>query len=128
MLLITASSAARCCSALNSRCVSSKRRAFSSATRIAVPSVCSRRQPDADVVGIEDVAELCADEVDDRLQSQLGSEALLDAVDHRQLCGALLLGLEQPLRLVEEARVLERYAHRVTERCEQAHVRSGESM
>ena len=42
---------------------------------------------------------------------ELRGDALLDAVDHRQLGVALLGFLEQPLRLVEEARVLERHAH-----------------
>ena len=43
MLLITANSAARCSLCLNSRCVSSKRRAFSSATLIELARVCSNR-------------------------------------------------------------------------------------
>ncbi len=43
MLLITASSALRCSVSFSSRCVSSKRRAFSSATPIVAPIVVSRR-------------------------------------------------------------------------------------
>ena len=40
-----------------------------------------------------------------------GAIALLDAVDYREL-GVVLLGfLQQPLGLVEQARVLERNAH-----------------
>ena len=39
------------------------------------------------------------------------ADALLDAVDDRQLGVALLGLLEQPLRLVEQARVLQRDAH-----------------
>ncbi len=68
---------------------------------------------DADVAGLEHLAQLVADEVDDRLEVELGRHPLLDAVDHRELGGALLGFLQQPLRLVEEARVLERDAHRV---------------
>ena len=47
---------------------------------------------------------------------------LLDAVDHRELGVALLGLLQQPLRLVEEARVLERDAHARRDRRQQAHV------
>ena len=71
---------------------------------------------DADVVGLEHLAQLVADEVDDRLEVELGRHPLLDAVDHRELGGALLGLLQQPLRLVEEARVLERDAHRIARR------------
>ncbi len=66
---------------------------------------------DADVAGLEDLAQLVADQVDDRLEVELGRHPFLDAVDHRQLGGALLGLLQQALRLVEEARVLERDAH-----------------
>ena len=57
------------------------------------------------------LAQLVADEVDDRLEVELRGHALLDAVDDRELGGALLGFLEQALRLVEEARVLQRDAH-----------------
>ena len=77
---------------------------------------------DADVVGVEDVAQLVADQVDDRLEVELGGHALLDRVDHRQLGRALLGFLEQPLRLVEQARVLECHAHAVRQRAQQAQV------
>ena len=40
---------------------------------------------DADVAGVEHLAQLVADEVDDGLEVELGGHALLDAVDHRQL-------------------------------------------
>ena len=85
-------------------------------------------QADSDVVGAEDVAELVADEVDDRLQVELRREPLLDAVDDLQFGGALLLGLEQPLRLVEQAGVVERDAHRVAQRRQQAHVGFGKGV
>ncbi len=58
--------------------------------------------------GFEDFAQLVADEVDDRLEMKLGREPLLDRIDDLELGGALPLGLEQSLRLVEEPRVLER--------------------
>ncbi len=47
MLLITASSALRCSVSFSRRCVSSKRRAFSSATPIDAATVCSRRSSDS---------------------------------------------------------------------------------
>ena len=39
-----------------------------------------------------------------------------------ELCGALIGLLEQALRLVEQARVLQRHAHRAGERLQQAHI------
>ena len=45
---------------------------------------------DADVAGVEHLTQFVPDQVDDRLEVELGRHALLDAVDHRQLCGALL--------------------------------------
>ena len=65
----------------------------------------------------EHLAQLVADEVDDRLEVELLGHALLDAVDHRELGVALLGLLQQPLRLVEQARVLERDAHAGDDRC-----------
>ena len=59
-----------------------------------------------------------------RLDVELGGEPCLDAVDDGQLGGALLGLLQQALRLVEEARVLERHAHARGDRREQAHLRS----
>ena len=88
-----------------------------------VKQVCRRIVPaDADVAGAEHFAQLVADEVDDRLEVELGGDALLDAVDDGELGGALLALLEQPLRLVEEPRVLERDAHAVGERLQQPDV------
>ena len=78
---------------------------------------------DAKVRRGEDFPELVADEVDDVLEIQFGGEPLLDRIDDPELGGALLLGLEQALRLVEQARVLERDAHRVGKRRQQAYVR-----
>ena len=60
---------------------------------------------------VQHLAQLVADQVDDGLEVQLGGDALLDAVDHRQLGVALLGLLQQALRLVEQARVLQRHAH-----------------
>ena len=47
MLLMTASSAVRCSVSLSRRCVSSKRRAFSSATPMLAASVSSSRTSDS---------------------------------------------------------------------------------
>ena len=77
---------------------------------------------DADVAGVEDLAQLVADEVDDRLEVELGGHAFLDAVDHGQFGGALLRFLQQALRLVEEARVLQRHAHARGDGAQQPHV------
>ena len=49
---------------------------------------------DGHVAGVEHFAQLVADQVDDGLEVELRRDALLDAVDHRQLGGALLLRLE----------------------------------
>ena len=67
--------------------------------------------PDADVTGRENLAQLVAHEVDDALEVERSGDALLDAVDHRQLGVALLGFLQQSLRLVEQASVLQRHAH-----------------
>ena len=78
--------------------------------------------PDVDDLGVEDLADLVADEVVHRLHVELGGEALLDAVDDRQL-GCALVGLgEQSLRLVEQPGVLERDAQARGEGREKADV------
>ncbi len=82
--------------------------------------------PDSHVGVVEDLADLVADRVVDSLHVELGGERMLNARDDRELGRALLLGLEQPLRLVEEARVLERDGHRIGERGQQTHVGVGE--
>ncbi len=69
---------------------------------------------DPHVTCVEHFAQLVADEVDDRLEIELRRHALLDAVDDGELGGALLGLLQQALRLVEQARVLERDAHAAT--------------
>src|SRR5205823_15007194 len=45
---------------------------------------------DADDAGVEHLTQLVPDQVDDRLEVELGGHALLDAVDHAELGGALL--------------------------------------
>ncbi len=77
---------------------------------------------DTDIAGAEHLAQLVADEIDDGLEVELGRHPLLDAVDDRELGGALLGFLQQMLRLVEEARVLERDAHARGDRAEQAYL------
>ena len=76
---------------------------------------------DADVVALQHFAQLVADQVDDPLEVERAGHALLDAVDHRELGVALLGFLQETLRLVEQARVLQRHAHRGRNRLEQAH-------
>ena len=70
----------------------------------------------------EHLAQLVADQVDDRLEVELGRHPFLDAVDQRQLGRALLGLLQQSLRLVEEARVLQRHAHAGRDRGQQPHL------
>ncbi len=65
-------------------------------------------EADVDRVGVEDLVDLVAHQLVHRLHVELGGEALLDAVDDRQLGGALVGLGEQPLRLVEQPGVLER--------------------
>ena len=77
---------------------------------------------DVDIVALQHLAQLVAHEVDDCLEVELGGNALLDAVDHRHLGGALLGFLEQPLRLIEQARALQRDAHRRGDRGQEAHL------
>ena len=67
------------------------------------------------------LAQLVADQVDDRLEVELAGHPLLDAVDDRELGVALLGLLQQALRLVEEARVLQRDAHARGDGLQQAH-------
>ena len=66
---------------------------------------------DADVAGVQQIAQLVAHQIDDALEVERPRHAALDAVDHREFGGALLGLLQQPLGLVEQARVLERDAH-----------------
>ena len=64
---------------------------------------------DVDDLGVEDLLDLVADDVVDRLQLELAGERRLDAVDQREL-GVALPGL------VDEPRVLERDAEAAGER------------
>jgi hypothetical protein len=77
---------------------------------------------DPEVAGAEDFPQLVPDEIDDRLEVQLLRHPALDAVDHRELGGALLCLLQEALRLVEQPRVLQRDAHACRDRADQAHV------
>ena len=64
---------------------------------------------DIDDLRVEDLLDLVADDVVDRLELELARERLLDAVDQRQL------GVPLP-RLVHQAGVLERDAQAARER------------
>ena len=61
-----------------------------------------------------------ADELDDRVELELARQRLADLVDHRELGRPLVRVRQQPLGLVEQARVRERGAHRGCQRAEQA--------
>ena len=67
---------------------------------------------DVDALSVEDLLDLVADDVVDRLQVELAGERLLHAVDQRQL------GVPLP-RLVHQPRVLERDAQAGCERLQQ---------
>ena len=75
--------------------------------------------PDVDDLGVEDLVDLVADELVHRPACRAGRQALLDAVDDRQLGGPLVGLGQQALRLVEQAGVLERDAQARGERREQ---------
>ena len=81
---------------------------------------------DADVPSPEYLAQLFADRFDDCLEVQFGGDAGLDAVDERELGAALLGFIQEPLRLVEEACVLQRHAHAVGQHLQQVHFSLGE--
>ena len=82
--------------------------------------------PDVDDLRVEDLLDLVAHELVHRLEIELGRESLLDAVDDRQLGGALVRLGEQSLRLAEQAGVVERDAHARREGREQPLVRLAE--
>ncbi len=65
---------------------------------------------------LEHLTQLVAHQVDDRLEVQLRRHAQLDAVDHREFRGPLFRLLEQSLRFVEQAGVLEGDAQAAGER------------
>ena len=66
---------------------------------------------DIDDLGVEDLADLVADEVVHRLHVELGREALLDAGDDGQLGGSLVGLGQQTAGLGKQACVLEGDAH-----------------
>ncbi len=72
--------------------------------------------------------QLVADEIDDGLEIELRGHPLLDAVDDGELGRALLGFLQQPLRLVEQTRILERDAQAARERGQQSEVGVAECM
>ena len=74
---------------------------------------------DVEIRLVEDLADLVADGVVDALHVHLGRKCLLDAVDHRQLGGALFGLVEQSLRLVELAGVLQSGTHGTRQRLQQ---------
>src|SRR5262249_28623653 len=79
-------------------------------------------QRDRHVLSTGDLGNFVAHEIDDGLKIKFRRQPLLHAVDNGELCGALFAFLEQALSLVEQARVLERDAHRVAERLQHPHV------
>ncbi len=78
-------------------------------------------RPDRDHLRVEDLLDLVADGVVDRLRVELAGDRVLHAVDQRQL------GVPLP-RLVHQSRVLERHAQAAAERRQQADVVLGEGI
>ena len=77
-------------------------------------------------MGVEDLGDLVAHEVIHRLHVDLRGQTLLDAVDDRQLGGALVALGQEALGLVEQASVLERDAQARCNRGKQPQVGIGE--
>src|SRR5205085_3769822 len=76
-------------------------------------------EPDAEVLGREEVAQPVAYQIDDGLEVELSHQALLDAVDDGQLSGALLRFAEKALGLGKQPRIVQRNAHAVGKRSQQ---------
>ena len=68
------------------------------------------------------ITEFVTNQIDDRLEIQLGCKPLLHAVDNGKFGGAVFGDLEQPLGLIEETRVLERDAHGIGHGLKQAYI------
>ena len=81
---------------------------------------------DSHVLRMQHFAQLIAHQVDDALEIQRSGHPLLDAVDDRELGVALLGLLQQPLRLAEQPRTLQRHAHAGRHRAEQPDFRRAE--
>ena len=74
---------------------------------------------DERVLSAEYLAQLVSHQIDDRLGVELRSQPLLDRVDEGKLRVALAGFFEQPVRFVEQPRVLQRDAHVRRDRTEQ---------
>jgi hypothetical protein len=72
---------------------------------------------DTQIRRVEHFAQFIADQIHNGLEVQLGGEPLLDGVDDLQLGDAFLFGFEEPLGLIEEARIFERDTHAVRGVC-----------
>ena len=79
-------------------------------------------------LGARDLNDPVTYQVINCLHIQLGGQPLLHTVDDAEFRIALLHFLEQALRLVEEARVLQGYAHGIGQSLQQADVRIGKGM
>ena len=76
-------------------------------------------QRDEQGLDLEDRADAFADEFDDGREVELLGEGVPDVVDDRELGVALVRLGQQPLRLVEQARALERDGHARGERAQE---------
>ena len=75
---------------------------------------------------LEDLHQPRSDELDDRIEVELLRQGRADLVDEGELRVPLLRLAEQPLRLIEQAGVLQGDAEAGGDRAEQAFVRLGE--
>ena len=94
--------------------------------RVASDLVLEVENADIHDLGVKDLLDLVTDQVVHRLHVKLLGEALLDAVDDRQLGSALVCLREQALGLTEQSGILEGDAQTRREGRQQAHVRFGE--
>ncbi len=67
-------------------------------------------------IGVEDLARLAADQLDQAVQFRFGHQRLADGADRREFGRTLLFG-------IEKARVFEGDAHAAGQRLQQAHIR-----
>ena len=90
--------------------------------RVVDAVVCGVVQANVNYLGIEDLVQLVAHELVHLLHVELLRQALLDAVDDRQLSGALVGFLEQVLRLRDRASATERRRDMLADEVEQLDV------
>ena len=79
-------------------------------------------------LGVENLANLIAEQINDALEIELRHEPLLHTVDDGEFRRALFSLFEQALGLIEKARVFKCHAHRVGKGVQQAHIAAAKSI